>query len=309
METADLHIPVMAREVVASLRAEEGGWFVDCTLGMGGHSKAILLAGAGASVLGVDRDPQAVEIATRALAPFGTRFRCASANFKDVDAWAVQLPGPPKGILVDLGLSGYQLKAGRGFSFRDGGSLDMRMDPAAGRSAEELLAAVTEAELAGILKRFGEERMARRIARSIVEARAESPIRDARRLGDIVARAVPRPKAGQIHPATRTFQALRIAVNEELEGLGAFLERAVGLLSEGGRIAVLAYHSLEDRIVKQTFAALAKGCVCPPRLPLCACGRRPVLRLPYRHALRPGAEEVAANPASRSARLRVGEKT
>jgi 16S rRNA (cytosine1402-N4)-methyltransferase len=275
---------------------------------MGGHSRAILLAGAGASVLGVDRDPQALEIAKRALEPFGARFRCAQANFKDVNAWAGLLPGPPKGILVDLGLSGYQLKAGRGFSFRDAGSLDMRMDPASGRSAEALLAALPEAELAQVLKRFGEERMARRIARAIVEAREESPIRDARRLADIVARAVPRPKAGQIHPATRTFQALRIAVNEELEGLGTFLELASGLLAKGGRIVVLAYHSLEDRIVKQTFAALAKGCICPPRLPVCACGRVPALRLPYRHALRPGPEEVAANPASRSARLRVGEK-
>lgn len=280
---------------------------MDCTLGMGGHSRAILLAGAGASVLGVDRDPQALEIARRALEPFGARFRYVGANFKDLDAWAGQLPCPPRGILVDLGLSGFQLKAGRGFSFKDGEALDMRMDPTTGRPVAELIRSTSEVDLARILREYGEERMARRIARAIAEARQEEPIQTARRLADVVARAVPRPKAGQIHPATRTFQALRIAVNEELEGLGIFLERAVELLERGGRIAVLAYHSLEDRIVKQTLAALAKGCICPPRLPVCACGRTPRLRLPYRHAIRPGTAEVEANPSARSARLRVGE--
>jgi 16S rRNA (cytosine1402-N4)-methyltransferase len=308
METADLHVPVMVREVVASLRPEEGGWFVDCTLGMGGHSRAILLAGEGTSVLGIDRDPEAVEIAGRALERFGARFRCMKADYRDVDGWVPELPGAPRGILVDLGLSGYQLKAGRGFSFKDTGRLDMRMDTVSGQSAEEYLREVSAEELAAVLKTYGEEKMARRIARAIVAEREKSPIADASRLAAIVEGAMPPGPRGHIHPATRTFQALRIVINRELEGLGAFLERAVGLLAAGGRIAVLSYHSLEDRAVKQTFASLAKGCICPPRLPVCGCGRKPSLRPVGKGAARPSEPEVTANPSSRSAKLRVGEK-
>jgi len=298
----------MVREVVASLRPEEGGWYVDCTLGMGGHSRAILEAGKGASVLGLDRDSQAVEIARRALEPFGARFRCLKADYRDVDTWAEKLPDPPMGVLVDLGLSGYQLKAGRGFSFKDDAQLDMRMDPTSGPSAEEYLRDVSEAELAQILRTYGEEKMAKRIARAIVTARETAPLSDAARLARIVEKAVPARLRGRIHPATRTFQALRIVVNREIEGLGAFLERAVDLLASGGRIAVLSYHSLEDRTVKQSFGALAKGCICPPKLPFCGCGRKPSLRLAKRGAARPSEAEVQANPSSRSAKLRVGEK-
>jgi 16S rRNA (cytosine1402-N4)-methyltransferase len=308
MAVAPLHVPVMPREAAASLLAHEGGWFVDCTLGMGGHSATILGASPDARVLGVDRDPDAVSLARAALGPFGDRFRSVRSDFKDVGAWEHELPESPRGILIDLGLSTYQLKAGRGFSFRDEGALDMRMDPGSGTSAASFLARVGEEELVMVLRSFGEERQARRIARVILKAREEAPIADAARLAAIVEGTVPAFKRGPIHPATRTFQALRILVNRELEGLGAFLEKAVLMLPKGGRIVVLAYHSLEDRIVKETFRTLARGCICPPRLPACACGRAPSLRLVSKKAMRPSPAEVAANPSSRSARMRVAER-
>ncbi len=298
----------MVREVVDTLRVDRGGWFVDCTLGMGGHSRAMLEASPSVNVLGVDRDSEALGRASEALAVFGPRFRSVHANFKDVAAWRSVLPEAPAGLLADLGLSGYQLKAGRGFSFRDEASLDMRMDPEEGESAAEFIAAAGEDDLAGVLRTFGEEPFARRIARAVLSAREQAPIKDAATLAGIVEKAVPRKFHGKIHPATRTFQALRIHANRELENLRGFLEEAVGALQTGGPIVVLAYHSLEDRIVKDTFRDLARGCICPPRMPVCGCGRTKTLRLVTRGALRPSPEEVAANPASRSARMRAGEK-
>lgn len=298
----------MVREVVDTLQVDRGGWFVDCTLGMGGHSRAMLEASPSVNVLGIDRDSEALERATEALGDFPRRFRGVHANFKDVAAWRPALPEAPAGILADLGLSGYQLKAGRGFSFRDGASLDMRMDPGEGVSVAEFIETAGEDELAGIFKSFGEEPFAKRIARAIVSAREQASIRDAASLADIVEKAVPRKFHGKIHPATRTFQALRIHANRELDHLRDFFEEAVDMLPSGGRIAVLAYHSLEDRIVKETFRDLAKGCICPPRMPVCGCGRTKTLRLLNRGAMRPGPGEVASNPASRSARLRAGEK-
>ncbi len=298
----------MVREVVDTLRVDPGGWFVDCTLGMGGHSRAMLEASPSVNVLGIDRDSEALERASAALAGFGPRFRSVHANFKDVAAWRSVLPEAPAGLLADLGLSGYQLRAGRGFSFRDEASLDMRMDPEEGESVAEFIAAAGEDDLAGVLRTFGEEPFAKRIARAVVSAREQAPIRDAATLAGIVEKAVPRKFHGRIHPATRTFQALRIHVNRELENLRGFLEEAVDALQTGGRIVVLAYHSLEDRIVKETFRDLARGCICPPRMPVCGCGRTKTLRLVTRGAQRPGPDEVAANPASRSARMRAGEK-
>jgi 16S rRNA (cytosine1402-N4)-methyltransferase len=298
----------MVREVVESLRVEEGGWYVDCTLGLGGHSRAVLEANPSAQVLGVDRDPQALAMARQALAPFGPRMRFFHADFKEVDAWRRELPEAPRGILADLGMSGLQLRSHRGFSFQDRGALDMRMDPSSGPSAEEFLAGAEEGELMRALRLYGEELHARRIAKAILAARSEAPITDAARLAEIVTAAVPPHLRGKIHPATRTFQALRIQVNRELEGLGTAIERCAGLLRPGGRIVILAYHSLEDRIVKETFRSLARGCICPPRLPVCACGRKPILKLVHRRALRPSGAETAKNPASRSARLRAGER-
>jgi len=305
METGSLHVPVMVREVAQALRAEQGGWFVDCTLGLGGHTRAILESSHDARVLGVDRDGAALDLAQQSLAPFGDRFRGVRANFKDIETWESSLPEPPRGILVDLGMSTFQLKSGRGFSFADEMALDMRMDPDAGISVKDFLNGAPQEEIARVLKECGEEPFARRIAQTIVESR---PVESAAALARIVEHAVPNRFHGRLHPATRTFQALRIHANGELEGLGEFVREAVGLLSRSGRLAILAYHSLEDRIVKQTFAALAKGCICPPRLPICACGRVPELALVPRKAGRPSAEETARNHASRSARLRVGER-
>lgn len=296
---------MMVREVAQALRAEQGGWFVDCTLGLGGHTRAILESAPGARVLGIDRDGAALDLARQSLLPFGERFRAVRANFKDIQAWQAHLPEPPRGILADLGMSTYQLKSGRGFSFSDESALDMRMDPDSGTCAKDFLNEAPQEEISRVLKEYGEEPFARRIAQTIVESR---PVENAAALARIVEHAVPNRFHGRVHPATRTFQALRIHMNGELEGLGEFVREAVGLLCVGGRIAVLAYHSLEDRIVKQTFAALAKGCVCPPRLPFCACGRTPDLALVARKAGRPSAEETARNNASRSARLRVGER-
>lgn len=298
----------MVREVVEALRPEGGGWFVDCTLGMGGHGRAILEAGASACLLGLDRDAGALRLAAERLSGSAGRFRALHTNFKDVDRWAPLLPEAPAGILVDLGMSGYQLKSGRGFSFQDSSALDMRMDPSAGESARDLLDTLSEKDLARLLRTYGEEPFAGRIARAVCRERLSAPLEDAATLARIVEEAVPAAAKGRLHPATRTFQALRIAVNRELEGLGEFLERAVGLLAGGGRLAVLAYHSLEDRTVKETFRRLSRGCVCPPRFPACACGRSPVTDLPHRKALRPTPAEISANPASRSARLRVAVK-
>jgi len=308
MDTGQLHIPVMVREVVGALQVDRGGWFVDCTLGMGGHSRAMLEACPSVNVLGVDRDSDALKRATEALGDFPRRFRGVHADFKDVAAWRPALPEAPAGILADLGLSGYQLKAGRGFSFRDQESLDMRMDPGRGESVADFIETAGEDELAGVLKAFGEEPFAKRIARAVVSARDSAPIGDAATLAAIVAKAVPRKFHGKIHPATRTFQALRIHVNRELDNLHEFLEEVVGMMQAGGRIVVLAYHSLEDRIVKETFKTLARGCICPPKLPVCGCGRTASLRLVTRGAMRPEQAEVEANPASRSARMRAGEK-
>ena len=278
---------------------------MDCTLGLGGHSRAILETAPHTRVLGIDRDGAALALAQESLAPFGDRFLAVHANFKDVTTWSSLLPDAPSGILADLGMSTFQLKAGRGFSFADGEALDMRMDPTSGISAREFLNGAPEEEVARVLREYGEEPFARRIAHTIVERR---PVEDASSLARMVEHAVPDRFHGRVHPATRTFQALRIHVNRELEGLGDFVTEAFSLMAKGGRMVVLAYHSLEDRIVKQAFAALAKGCICPPKLPICACGRVPSLLLVSRKALRPAAEEVVQNNASRSARLRVGER-
>jgi len=298
----------MVREVVEGLETKLEGWFVDCTLGMGGHSLALLESNSGASVLGIDRDNEALAIAQARLSAFGGRFMAVHADFKEVERWSDALPEAPVGILADLGLSTYQLKAGRGFSFSDDSSLDMRMDIGVGQPASEFLSGASEERLKEVLWKYGEEPHARRIAAAICAARSEAPIKDAATLASIVAGVVPKKPGRRLHPATRTFQALRIFVNRELEGLGTFIRMAVDALRPGGRIAVLAYHSLEDRIVKRTFRELCNGCTCPPELPVCVCGKEPSLRLVFRGAGRPSTEEVKRNPASRSARLRVGEK-
>jgi 16S rRNA (cytosine1402-N4)-methyltransferase len=309
METEKMHVPVMLSQVIQFLQANEGGLFVDCTLGMGGHARAILESEAGSVVLGIDRDAEALEIAREGLARYGARFAAVHANFKDVAAWAPRCQGPIKGILVDLGMSTYQLRSQRGFSFKDDALLDMRMDRSRGTPASDFLARATEDQLVKVFREFGEEPFARPIAKAIVRERANAPVATGRQLAALVEAAVPaRMRRGNVHPATRVFQALRIHVNQELEGLDGFVREAAGLLESGGRIVVLAYHSLEDRLVKQALRSLAMGCTCPPKLPVCGCGRKPVLRLLTPRAVKASEDEVRANPASRSARLRAAVK-
>ena len=283
---------------------------MDCTLGMGGHSEALLSSHPGVQVLGLDRDPEAIERATERLGSFGERFRTCRCDFKETKRWTSSLEDEhAEGILCDLGMSGYQLKASRGFSFQDADSLDMRMDPDQGKPASDFLNTASRDELKQVLSRYGEEPQAWRIATAIAEVRDETPIRTARALAELIFGTVShKRRQGRIHPATKVFQALRIHVNGELDDLDGFLKRAAEALNPGGRLVVIAYHSLEDRIVKGAFRDLAGKCTCPPRLPVCVCGAREVLGPLTRRALRPSPEEVERNPSSRSARLRAGVK-
>jgi 16S rRNA (cytosine1402-N4)-methyltransferase len=278
---------------------------VDATLGAGGHAAALLERGPGIRLLGLDRDPHALAAARERLARFGERVALRQANFNDLDR---ELEGEPAadGILADLGVSSMQLdRAERGFSFRRDGPLDMRMG-AEGRSAADIVAHASVEELTRIFREFGEERMAGKIARGIVAERALRPITTTRHLAKVVAEQ----KGGRekIDPATRVFQALRIEVNEELLALARFLAAAAARLNAGGRVAVISYHSLEDRMVKDAFRREAGVCLCPPKLPACVCGARKALEVLTRRPIRPSEAEVARNPRSRSARLRAAER-
>ena len=289
------HEPVMVPEVVELLAPGRGGVFVDCTVGLGGHTRALLEAGAD-RIVGLDRDRSALALAANALAPFGDRVELVHADFKDLDR-VLDERGIARiaGALADLGVSSMQLDVdGRGFSFRRDEPLDMRMDQGAGPTAAELLRDVDETELANVIFRFGEERYSRRIARSIVAARSDAPVETTGRLAAIVRRAVPHRGYQRIDPATRTFQALRIWVNGELEGLEAFLTRAAERLLAAARLAVITFHSLEDRIVKHTFRALAQ--------------HGGALGLLTKRPLVPSDDEIARNPRARSAKLRAIER-
>jgi 16S rRNA (cytosine1402-N4)-methyltransferase len=291
-----LHEPVLVAETVSLLNASRGGLFVDCTVGLGGHSRALLEAGA-ERVIGLDRDPDALGLAREALAAFGDRVELVHADYRDLERVLDErgIDGVA-GALADLGVSSCQLDSeGRGFSFRRDEPLDMRMDRSSGATAADLLAGVGERELADVIFRFGEERFSRRIARAIVTERERTPIASTGQLAQIVRRAVPGRGHQRIDPATRTFQALRIWVNRELEGIDAFLAAAAGRLLAGARLAVISFHSLEDRIVKHVFRALERG--------------EATLRILTKRPLRPGDEEVARNPRARSAKLRVIERT
>ena len=283
-ETADPgHEPVMVREVVELLGGL--GTVIDMTLGAGGHAEALLGSGVG-RLIGVDRDPEAIELASARLARFGERFTAVRARFSQVPA-----ENRADGVLYDLGVSSMQLdRPERGFSYRSDGPLDMRMDPTEGESALDLVNSAPEEELARVLFEYGEEHRSRRVAAAIVRARSRSPIETTDELAGVVASALGSRRGGP-HPARRTFQALRIAVNRELEELTASLPRTAGILAPGGRVAVLAYHSLEDRIVKRFFLA------------------EPSLRVLTKRPLRPSPMEAAHNPRSRSARLRAAERS
>jgi 16S rRNA (cytosine1402-N4)-methyltransferase len=308
------HIPVLAEEVMSMLAPAPGSLQIDATLGGGGHTERILEAtDPDGRLLGLDADGAAVARVDGRLRPrFGDRLVLRQANFRDL-AGIASAAGFARvdGALFDLGLSSYQLAdTDRGFGFRAGGPLDMRFDTARGVPAAELLATLDTDELTALFRRYGEEPKARRIARAIVDARRAAPVATAEELAALIERvAPPNPRQRRrTHPATRVFQALRIAVNEELDALQEGLAAAVDLLRPGGRLVVLSYHSLEDRIVKRFIAAERRGCVCPPELPVCVCGRNPRLRLLTRPSLTPTAAETEANPRARSARLRAAER-
>ena len=307
------HLPVLAEEVIAMLAPAAGSLQIDATVGGGGHTERILEATTpDGRLLGLDADGAAIARVRARLARYGDRLVLRQANFREIGDVAPSAGFPAvDGCLFDLGLSSYQLAdAARGFGIRTGGPLDMRFDPSRGVPASELVATLDERELTALFRRFGEEPFAPRIARAIVAARREAPVDTAERLAAVVEAAAPAPPRGRrrVHPATRVFQALRIAVNGELEALEAALAAAIDLLRPGGRLVVLSYHSLEDRIVKRFFQAERRGCVCPPEAPVCVCGRQPRLRLVTRPSLTPTAAEIAANPRARSARLRAAER-
>lgn len=306
------HRPVLLLESIDCLRPDRGGLFVDCTLGLGGHSEAILDASTETRVVGIDRDPEAIAFSTNRLGRFGERFVAVHANFRDVRRIVADtLDSPVSGVLVDLGVSSLQLDAEhRGFSFRHDAPLDMRMDASGDEeTAAELLARLSEEEIANVIYEYGEERRSRRIAQWIVERRDRGePIETTRDLAELVKRAVGMRRTDRIHPATRTFQALRIAVNRELEGLEQFIETAIDLLQPDGRLVIISFHSLEDRIVKQTFRRLSGVCECPPHIPVCTCGARRVVEVMTRRPLAPTSDEMDLNPRARSAKLRACRK-
>jgi len=306
-----IHRPVLSQEIVSLLDPRPGGVVVDGTVGLGGHAEALLQAESGVTVIGIDRDEEALRHAANRLSPFKERVRLIHGNYRDLGEHLDVLGiDTITGFLLDLGLSSLQLDtADRGFSFRHAGPLDMRMDTTQSMTAAELVNHSSEDELVRILHDYGEERFARRIVRAILAARAKELIKTTGRLAEIVHSAIPRkfhPKV--IHPATRTFQALRIAVNEELANLKEGLEAGLQAIAPGGVIAVISFHSLEDRIVKGFFRYKALSCTCPPDFPVCVCDKKVEMEIITRKPIRPSPEEVAKNPRARSAKLRVARK-
>lgn len=310
-ETAD-HIPVLAEEVRELLAVKPGETVIDATFGAGGHAELLAadLEGSG-RFIAVDRDATVRPYFDRFQRRAGIQARFLRGNFNVVLGQLADNDVRADAILLDLGVSSMQIdRPERGFSYAADAPLDMRMDVSAPRSAEEIVNEMSERELAEIFRRYGEERFSRQIARAIVRRRAERPFERTTDLVEVVRAAIPAPRRfGDGHPAKRVFQALRIVVNEELESLEQALPVALRLLSPGGRLAVISFHSLEDRIVKRFFAGQARGCTCPPDLPVCVCGKEPTLRLVTRKAVRPSPTETTENPRAASARLRVAMRT
>ena len=311
--TAAGHKPVLRDEAITALQPRTGGHYIDGTFGGGGHTRALLAASTPDSVvLALDADPAAIARAEglQAELNLGDRLFAVQSNFANL-AEVAQEQGlaPVDGVLLDLGLSSFQLyQSERGFAFRLDGPLDMRFDPTRGVPAGELVNTLPEAELADLIWRYGEEPGSRRIARAVVRERGNAPIESTAQLAAIVERALGGRRGRDTHPATRTFQALRIATNDEMRALESGLEGAVDVLVPGGRLVVIAFHSLEDRQVKRFIERESATCVCPPELPICMCNHQPRLHRVTRRAIRPGAEEAAANPRARSAVLRVAER-
>jgi 16S rRNA (cytosine1402-N4)-methyltransferase len=305
------HYPVLYNEIIHGLDPFDGGFYVDGTLGAGGHAWGLLKASSPTGrLLGLDLDPRALELARTKLEEFGDRAVLVHGSYTTIPEQLELLGwGRVNGIVLDLGLSSMQLDTPeRGFSFQTDAPLDMRFDPTTGQTAADLVNFLSEVELSDLIYRFGEERQSRRIARAIVQAR---PLHTTRQLAEVIARAVGRGSAGRsarIDPATLTFQALRIAVNRELESVEQILPRAIQVLEPGGRLAVISFHSLEDRLVKQFMRRESQNCICPPRQPVCTCGHRATIRELIRRPVVPQPAEVNQNPRSRSARLRIAEK-
>jgi 16S rRNA (cytosine1402-N4)-methyltransferase len=301
-----MHIPVLYEAALAQLQPQPGGHYIDGTLGAGGHAEGILLASApDGRVLVFDKDPEAIAFARKRLESYGRRAIFINESFSNMGKVArAQNFGEVKGVLLDLGLSSRQLADGeRGFSFLRPGPLDMRFDPSSQQTAANLVNDLDESDLAAIFWRYGEVRQSRMLARLIVENR---PIESTTALAELIKNRV--GQRGRIHPATQVFQALRIAVNNELDDLASGIGEALDILEPGGRLVVISFHSLEDRLVKHTFRDLSKDCICPPQQPVCTCDAKAKVRLIGRKAIKASAEEIERNPRSRSARLRVAEK-
>ena len=302
------HAPVLTEEVVRYLAVRPGGRYLDCTIGAGGHAAAVLeAAGSGGVLLGLDADPLALGIASENLSRFGDSVKVVEANFRELERICRQNSFVPvHGVLFDLGLSSMQLAdEARGFGFQVEAPLDMRFSPSQSLTASEIVNDYVDSDLANVIWRYGEEAASRRIARAIIRSR---PLETTTQLAAIISRTLGGQHGRRIHPATRTFQALRIAVNDELGALEAGLEQAVHVLGSGGKLAVISFHSLEDRVVKQFLARESRDCICPPETPVCICGHKAQLKTLTKKAVSPGPDEIAANPRSRSARLRAAEK-
>lgn len=306
------HTPVLLAEVVRFLQITSGSIVVDCTLGGASHARAILdLVGPAGFLIGIDKDDAALDEAKTRLSGFSRQIKLLKGGFGELDrlltdAGVLRVDG----FLFDLGVSSYQFdRAERGFSYRFDAPLDMRMDISQKLTAGDVVNGYDEARLTQVIRGYGEEKWASRIAKKIVERRSSKPLRSTFDLVDVVKDAIPAParrRGG--HPAKRTFQAIRIEVNGELEELQSALNQSVGWLNKGGRIVVISYHSLEDRIVKRTFGDLSRGCVCPPELPVCVCKKQPLLKILTKKAVVPSEKEIEENPRSSSARLRAAEK-
>ncbi|MBD5146821.1 MAG: 16S rRNA (cytosine(1402)-N(4))-methyltransferase RsmH [Ruminococcus sp.] len=307
MDNNFYHLPVLLDEVLAGLDIKPDGVYIDGTCGGGGHSSEIAKRLSGGTLVGIDRDPDAVKAASERLAPYG--FKVARGNYSDITDIARENGiSAADGILLDLGVSSHQLDTEeRGFSYHGNAPLDMRMSQE-GQTAADLVNTLAEEELSRILFEYGEEKFSRRIAGEIVRRRADKPIETTGELADIVGSSVPAKFKRDKNPCRKTFQALRIAVNCEFEHLDRGLDEAFELLKTGGRLCVITFHSLEDRIVKQRFASFCKGCICPPDFPQCVCGRTPRGRLVNRKPVEASQDELERNPRSRSAKLRVIEK-
>ena len=303
------HIPVLLKEAVELLNCKSGGVYVDCTVGAGGHAERLLeLSSPDGIVIGIDQDDEILKIAEERLKRFGDRIRLIHGNFSDIKG--IMKDERADAILFDLGASSYQLlDKERGFSFMYDAPLDMRMDKKAETTAADIVNKLSERELSELIFKYGEERFAKRIASFIVKEREKNPIATTLQLSDIVKKAIPaRFHPRDIHPATSTFQALRIAVNRELDVLEKGLLDAIEILRPNGRVCAISFHSLEDRIVKRTFQRLAKGCICPPKIPVCQCGIKPSIKIITKKPVTPDEKEIKDNPRARSAKLRAAER-